>query len=447
MINLFDNYSKETRDLHESLKKSGFQHPTIVIEPNGFLPDDVISPYMYFLNNKKDVERGCFFNEVKVPDFWEILGDGSSATVKNYEKVQARINYSKATNNRIVESVEWLDDDSNIYQIDHYDKYGNVFAKTTVDKEGKYLISTYFDNNKDEKLVENHVTGDLILTLENEPMFIFHNRVEFVNFFLRYLEFDKSTIFYNTLANSFLVSHYSTEPGKDLLFWQEPIGDEIPGNMALILNNENHRTKKIVVPNKDTYEKIKSLLPDHQKDKIVSLGYVYDFKRSNNSRKDAFIFTNSDQIEHLETLVQNLPEVTFRVAARTEMSPKLMSMVKYPNIVLYQNIDKERIDYIFETSDILLDINYYTEVMSSTRRAFENNMLVLGFSQTIHNDRYIAKDLIFDKDDVMQMISTIQDILLNKELLENYLIKQQRQGNSLSVEEFRFIFEQTLGEL
>lgn len=447
MINLFDNYSKETRDLHESLKKSGFQHPTIVIEPNGFLPDDVISPYMYFLNNKKDVERGCFFNEVKVPDFWEILGDGSSATVKNYEKVQARINYSKATNNRIVESVEWLDDDSNIYQIDHYDKYGNVFAKTTVDKEGKYLISTYFDNNKDEKLVENHVTGDLILTLENEPMFIFHNRVEFVNFFLRYLEFDKSTIFYNTLANSFLVSHYSTEPGKDLLFWQEPIGDEIPGNMALILNNENHRTKKIVVPNKDTYEKIKSLLPDHQKDKIVSLGYVYDFKRSNNSRKDAFIFTNSDQIEHLETLVQNLPEVTFRVAARTEMSPKLMSMVKYPNIVLYQNIDKERIDYIFETSDILLDINYYTEVMSSTRRAFENNMLVLGFSQTIHNDRYIAKDLIFDKNDVMQMISTIQDILLNKELLENYLIKQQRQGNSLSVEEFRFIFEQTLGEL
>lgn len=447
MINLFDNYSKETRDLHESLKKSGFQHPTIVIEPNGFLPDDVISPYMYFLNNKKDVERGCFFNEVKVPDFWEILGDGSSATVKNYEKVQARINYSKATNNRIVESVEWLDDDSNIYQIDHYDKYGNVFAKTTVDKEGKYLISTYFDNNKDEKLVENHVTGDLILTLENEPMFIFHNRVEFVNFFLRYLEFDKSTIFYNTLANSFLVSHYSTEPGKDLLFWQEPIGDEIPGNMALILNNENHRTKKIVVPNKDTYEKIKSLLPDHQKDKIVSLGYVYDFKRSNNSRKDAFIFTNSDQIEHLETLVQNLPEVTFRVAARTEMSPKLMSMVKYPNIVLYQNIDKERIDYIFETSDILLDINYYTEVMSSTRRAFENNMLVLGFSQTIHNDRYIAKDLIFDKDDIMQMISTIQDILLNKELLENYLIKQQRQGNSLSVEEFRFIFEQTLGEL
>lgn len=314
MINLFDNYSKETRDLHESLKKSGFQHPTIVIEPNGFLPDDVISPYMYFLNNKKDVERGCFFNEVKVPDFWEILGDGSSATIKNYEKVQARINYSKATNNRIVESVEWLDDDSNIYQIDHYDKYGNVFAKTTVDKEGKYLISTYFDNNKDEKLVENHVTGDLILTLENEPMFIFHNRVEFVNFFLRYLEFDKSTIFYNTLANSFLVSHYSTEPGKDLLFWQEPIGDEIPGNMALILNNENHRTKKIVVPNKDTYEKIKSLLPDHQKDKIVSLGYVYDFKRSNNSRKDAFIFTNSDQIEHLETLVQNLPEVTFRVA-------------------------------------------------------------------------------------------------------------------------------------
>lgn len=447
MLNLFDNYSRETRDLHESFKKSGYQHPTIVIEANGFLPDDVISPYTYFLNNKKDIERGCFFNEVKVPEFWEILGDGSSATVKNYEKEQARITYNKESNNRIVEFVDWLDNNGNVYQIDRYDKFGNVFAKTTVDLEGQHLITSYFDKNNIERLVENHKTGDLILTLENEPMFIFKNKIEFVNFFIDYLGLDKSSIFYNTLANSFLVSHYSTDPGRDLLFWQEPIGDDIPGNMSLIFNDANHRTKKVVVPNTETYNKIISLLPEHQHSRVVSLGYVYDFKRSNNSHKDAFIFTNSDQIEQLETLVKSLPDMTFRVAARTEMSPALMSMVKYPNIVLYQNIDKERIDFIFENSDILLDINYYAEVMASTRRAFENNMLILGFSQTIHNDRYLAKELVFDKEDVKSLISIIKDVLSNKEHLEYYLERQQKQGNSLSIEEFRMAFEQILGEI
>ena len=46
MIQLFDYYNQETQDLHDSLLAAGYACPTIVIEANGFLPDDMISPYV-----------------------------------------------------------------------------------------------------------------------------------------------------------------------------------------------------------------------------------------------------------------------------------------------------------------------------------------------------------------------------------------------------------------
>lgn len=448
MINLFDNYSQETRDLHLSLKKAGYDIPTIVIDANGFLPEGVISPYTYFLNNQKDTVRGCFFNEVPVPDFWEIHGDGSSATIHNYEKEQGRIQYHTDSNNRIVEFVEWLDDQGRLYQIDRYDKFGNLFAKTTVNTEGQHLITTYLDANNKEVIVENLSTGDIILSLENEPLLIFHGKVDFIKFFITYVGLDQSHIFYNTLSYSFLVSHYSNEvSGSDILFWQEPIANEIPGNMSLILNSDSHRTKKIVIPNHETYQRALELVDEDKKHRFASLGYIYDFKRENNGHKDAFIFTNSDQIEGLAVLAEKLPEMKIRVAARTEMSPALMSMVKYPNIMLYQNIDQERIDEVFAECDILLDINYYSEVMNATRQAFENNMLILSFSQLLHNSRYVAKDAIFDKNDVDGMISKIQTILADKAALNHYLEQQRQQADALSVEAFRTSFDIILGEL
>ena len=43
MINIFDNYHFNSQLLHRSLKLAGYQHLTICLEDDGFLPDDVTS--------------------------------------------------------------------------------------------------------------------------------------------------------------------------------------------------------------------------------------------------------------------------------------------------------------------------------------------------------------------------------------------------------------------
>lgn len=54
MIELYDRYSQESRDLHESLMATGLSHLGVVIDADGFLPDSLVSPFTYYLGYEKE---------------------------------------------------------------------------------------------------------------------------------------------------------------------------------------------------------------------------------------------------------------------------------------------------------------------------------------------------------------------------------------------------------
>ena len=68
MIQLFDRYGQESRDLHESLEVAGLSRTTVVIEPDGFLQDGILSPFTYYLGYESG--KALYFNQVAVPEFW-----------------------------------------------------------------------------------------------------------------------------------------------------------------------------------------------------------------------------------------------------------------------------------------------------------------------------------------------------------------------------------------
>ena len=446
MIQLFDYFNQETQDLHDSLLAAGYACPTIVIEDNGFLPDDMISPYTYFLGDETGQRKPLFFNQVPVPPFWEISGDNQLARVCDVGEERARIHYASQAGGRLVKQVDWLDKKGQVKLSDRYNKYGRRFAQTTFKAGQEIFITTYYSVNNQERIVENHATGDIILTLDQEPLRIFKSRVDFIRFFLERLEFDLDHILFNSLAYSFLVSHSLTGlKGQDILFWQEPLYDELPGNMQLILENSQLRAQTIVIPDLATYEKAKSLAAADQQQKFLHLGYHYDFKRDNFLRKDALILTHSDQIEGLETLVQSLPQVVFRIAALTEMSPKLLSMLSYKNVVLYQNASLKQIEQLYLESDIYLDINHGGQVLQAVRKAFENNLLILGFEQTLHDRHYIAQQHIFDSSQPAQLAATLEEALSGVEQMRSALQAQGRHANDVPVSLYQETLQSVLG--
>ena len=78
MIKLYDWLSQDSLDLDYSLNQAGFSGQTIVINENGFLPEGMTSPYAYFCGfEKAENSRPLYFNELPVPDFWQIAGNNS----------------------------------------------------------------------------------------------------------------------------------------------------------------------------------------------------------------------------------------------------------------------------------------------------------------------------------------------------------------------------------
>lgn len=90
MIKLFDYFNDHSRKLYESFKASKLEEDlTIVLNDNGFLPDDVISPYQFFADNHNTENmKPRFFNQVTVPAFWEIKGNNNSATINDMGRLR-----------------------------------------------------------------------------------------------------------------------------------------------------------------------------------------------------------------------------------------------------------------------------------------------------------------------------------------------------------------------
>ena len=445
MIQLFDVYNQESQDLHYSLTAAGLSDLAVVIEPDGFLPDGVVSPFTYYLGY--DGGKPLYFNQVPVPDFWEIAGNNQFGTINDLNQERAVIHFADGLQARLVKKVEWKTPAGRIFQVDHYNRFGACFAKTTFDASGQAIMTSYRNVDQKEVILENHVTGDILLTLEGQGLRHFSGRVAFIIDFLQGLNVNLDHILFNTLSTSFLTSfHFPEKSGQDILVWQEPLHDDIPGNMQLILENDQLRTKNIIIPNYATYERALQLTDEKFHHKFSHLGYHYHFKRDNFVRPDALIVTNSDQLEQVEKLVESLPRVTFRIAAVTEMSSKLLDMLRYPNVVLYQNASPQKIQELYQLSDIYLDINYGNELLQAVRQAFEHNQLVLAFEETAHNRRYTAPSHIFAKEAVDGMIQTIDLALSNVKEMGRALGEQGYHANYVDPIMYQERMEIILGE-
>ena len=445
MIQLFDVYSQESQDLHYSLTAAGLSDLTVVIEPDGFLPDGVVSPFTYYLGY--DRGKPLYFNQVPVPDFWEIAGNNQFGTINDLNQERAVIHFADGLQARLVKKVEWKTPAGRIFQVDHYNRFGVCFAKTTFDGSGQAIMTSYRNVDQKEVILENHVTGDILLTLEGQGLRHFSGRVAFIIDFLQGLKVNLDHILFNTLSTSFLTSfHFPDKSGQDILVWQEPLQDHIPGNMQLILENDQLRAKTIIIPDYATYERALQLTDEKFHHKFSHLGYHYHFKRDNFVRSDALIVTNSDQLEQIEKLVESLPRITFRIAAVTEMSSKLLDMLRYPNVVLYQNASPQKIQELYQLSDIYLDINYGNELLQAVRQAFEHNQLVLAFEETAHNRRYTAPNHIFAKEAVDDMIHTIELALSHVKEMGRALGDQGYHANYVDPIMYQERMETILGE-
>lgn len=427
---LLDNYGEESQMLHQSFQRAGFTGPVIVIGDDGFFPEDVISVYQYFCGDFKESGKGPgrarYFNQINVPDYWEISGNNSEGKVHDLHRERGRIFYAEPKHKRLVRVVDWLDEKGTVRSSDHYNRYGFLYARTFFSKDGKRFCKAYFDAEGRETLLENFATHDIILNREGR-VYIFKGIVDLILKVLEEIGAVGSRIFYNSLSTPlFLSERMPGDRREDILFWQEGTREDIPGNMRMILEGNSKRTKTIYVQKKGSYEKLVEF--GASKEILKPLGFAYAYSRQNTFKNEALICTNSDRIEKCEELIRALPQMRFHIAAITEMSSKLMSLSQYENVLLYPGVKAKKAAALFDSCDYYLDINHEGEILSAVKQAFLHNQLILGFRQTLHNRAFIAPEHVFDGHEAM--IDFLNRVMGHEEAVNRQIDLQQKAAMS-----------------
>ena len=130
--------------------------------------------------------------------------------------------------------------------------------------------------------------------------------------------------------------------------------------------------------------------------------------KKNHLLGDALILTVSDQIEELDYLLENMPNICFHIAAPVQFSDRIRSLETKHNVQLLTVTNEQQLNFLVNMSDILLDINHFQEVDSIVSKFVQTGKLVLAFDNTVHGNQ--GQEL-FSSSNPDKLVSRVREYL------------------------------------
>ena len=121
---------------------------------------------------------------------------------------------------------------------------------------------------------------------------------------------------------------------------------------------------------------------------------------------DALVLTVSDQIEQLDYLLDNLPDICFHIAAPVQFSDKIRKLETKYNVRLRTVTTEQQIDFLVNMCDFLLDINHFQEVDSIVSKFVQAGKMVLAFDNTVHGNQ---GQEVFEANRPVELVGRIHD--------------------------------------
>ena len=147
--------------------------------------------------------------------------------------------------------------------------------------------------------------------------------------------------------------------------------------------------------------------------------------KKNHLLGDALILTVSDQIEQLEYILENLPDICFYIAAPVHFSEKIRVLESKYNVRLMTVTTDQQIDFLVNMCDFLLDINHFQEVDAIVSRFVQIGKPVFAFDNTVHGNQGQEVFLSSTPD---KLVSRVREYLNEVRLGTNYQEKIIQDG-------------------
>lgn len=259
------------------------------------------------MSEKNDVlkEKDRYYAFIETPQYWSIRADGVNGAIYDNKTKMANIYFKNPIEKRMVSRVEWIDRNNTVYRIDYYNKYGYKYCSENV-RGGNVISREFYDRNGDIKVMEQ--TGSKTYTTLGTGISPRSYR-GFADYLEAYL---KSNEIYD--ENIWLIS-------DEIL--NKFAGDY--GNFKISYLPQNRLNSDFKEANQ-TNTAFRILCSEEQQVnwykenadcKCDRLYLYFENNESKFGKKEALTITESDQLEYIEQLINDFPEITFHIAAST----------------------------------------------------------------------------------------------------------------------------------
>ncbi len=403
---VFDKYTDDAGKLLKMMRRTEPDTGAVALEDDGFLPNTIFSLYEYFVygqNCEALKEKDLHYSFLKVPEFWEIRTCGAHGAVYDMGCKKANIYYNKLQN---VQHVEWLMEDGWIYRIDYYNKYALRYASEFLDTDGKTESKVFYSHRNQEVIVEQPQSGAITLLNEGKIKALFTSREELIEYFF--------------------TEAFFTETGSE------------ESRVLFVQDQEGLRLSQRQWGGRCVWESVwfsNSALMNQYIDMGGKNGrriyFIPEEYPVNDAKGEALILTCSDQLQGIEYLIHELPEVMFHIGANTQVSEKLLKLGQCPNVRIYPQIGREQLSALWSHCDFYFDINHYGEIHNAIDTAHQNNLLILGFENTIHCRELVVEECIFSQSDEKKLAGEMKKLVNQPEAVGERLVKQQKKKREI----------------
>ena len=389
--------------------------PCVFINFHETISTYAYTPWMYYTHRSPDDSNKPFFwLDLDAAPYWSFQSRNvRQGQIINIDERLANVYFREPFEDQCIDRIEWLRNNE-VYAVDYYDASGYKYAVAAVSDGSEDLVK-YCDKN-----------GTPVITLWKSTGFVSVKKK------CQEETYESKNQFYMAF-----MKEYATDCKDDTIIFCDPelrkfipegfrcvmfISDQLPNELKD--NNYRDSLSLIVTGKPGLSDAIRQLSGDSEAPEILELGSLID-RAEKLPVQDALIVTRSQNIEHLQSLVEGLPELHFHIVAGTMMAPGLMEFDKYDNVTLYPNSPREKIMQLMDKCAFYLDINHYLEYEGIVRAAQRMDRLVLAFDNTVHQEASMPKEHIYRHEEADRMIADISRAMFDPNCLREFLEMQR----------------------
>ena len=300
-------------------------------------------------NNDVLKEKDLYYVFIDIPQYWGVRADGLNGAIYDNKTKKANIYFKNPKEKRMVSRVEWIDRNNTVYRIDYYNKYGYKYCSENV-KGGNVISREFYDRNGDIKVIEQTVSKTYTTLGTGISPRNYRGFADYLEAYIKSNEIYDENIW---LTSDEILNKFAGDYGNFKISY-------LPQNRLnsdLTETNQTNKAFRILCSEEQQVNWYK----ENSDCKCDRLYLYFENNESKFGKKEAFIITETDQLEYIEQLINDFPEIIFHIAASTIMSDKLTRLDINNNVELYPCITEQKRKELFERCDVYLDINHYRD--------------------------------------------------------------------------------------